>query len=382
MKFLKSRISFVIGLMVLASQVAAAPVAAVTAAKKVVAPPTVDVLAKMATRIKQYRTVQMTGRLVFKPIPKDDPGNFEIPVQSISSGELTRIWKVVQKAGGGFKNKPKAEKLNGVAVYHAKAPVYLKGLTDTLRLITPFVDTESLSTAEQAALIPTSKTLATAEVNLYIVKANFVPTRLVVSWSSKSKVKVKPTTAITFDFEAFLDRAGNSFTTKKQPAAIPSGNEAQQANPPNPASDTSLVLPVATSTPPRAVDISGQGGVASPVTEDTSTVAGRDAQRLKDLTAIRTALELYLVDQGAYPSGSAIILGSAGSDCLNSDGWARADDCPYPYMPQVPRDPGSGTYAYTVVDQGMAYKVDAELEGSALGLRGKIALSPIGIVAR
>lgn len=103
----------------------------------------------------------------------------------------------------------------------------------------------------------------------------------------------------------------------------------------------------------------------------------RDAKRLSDLKQVQTALELFYTDNNGYPT-STVSLGAAAAACLNSSGFTTAG-CANAYMPQVPADPGSGTYAYAATSS-QAYVITATLEGDAGGLTaGTITLTPSGI---
>lgn len=109
----------------------------------------------------------------------------------------------------------------------------------------------------------------------------------------------------------------------------------------------------------------------------SARVKARDSKRLADLKQLQTALELYYTDQNAYPSGSAVDLGTGSYACLNSAGFA-ATGCASPYMGQVPVDPKTGYYKYTSASS--SYTIDATLEGAVAGLSaGPIQLSPAGI---
>ncbi len=103
----------------------------------------------------------------------------------------------------------------------------------------------------------------------------------------------------------------------------------------------------------------------------------RDARRLSDLKQLQTALELYYTDQTAYPTGSAIELGTTNYACLNSAGFTTAA-CATPYMGQVPDDPLAGS-AYTYTGSTSTYSVTAALETTVNGLSGGVTLSPSGI---
>lgn len=113
----------------------------------------------------------------------------------------------------------------------------------------------------------------------------------------------------------------------------------------------------------------------------SARLKARDAKRLSDLKQIQTALELYYTDQNAYPAGSSVTLGVAGTDyvCLDSGGWENSGGCAAnPYMGLVPKDPGTGTYVYNMTSS--TYSVTATLEGQSSGLDpGVVTLSPSGI---
>ena len=104
----------------------------------------------------------------------------------------------------------------------------------------------------------------------------------------------------------------------------------------------------------------------------------RDARRLSDLKQLQTALELYYTDQTAYPSGSAIELGTTNYICLNATNGFTTTGCGSPYMGQVPDDPSPGS-AYTYTGSTSTYSVTATLETTVGGLSGGVTLSPSGI---
>ena len=100
----------------------------------------------------------------------------------------------------------------------------------------------------------------------------------------------------------------------------------------------------------------------------------RDSKRLADLKQLQTALELYYTDNNAYPPApSPRLLGDANNACLNASGFA-ATGCSSPYMGQVPTDPKSGNYTYTIVSS--SYNITATLEGTVNNLTGTVTLSP------
>lgn len=112
----------------------------------------------------------------------------------------------------------------------------------------------------------------------------------------------------------------------------------------------------------------------------SARVKARDSKRLSDLRQVQTALELYYVDKSSYPpipaGGTSLTLGTGSGACLNSDGW-QAIGCANPYMGQVPGDPSSNTYVYTVASS--SYSIAATLEGTVSGLSAGITVSPNGI---
>jgi general secretion pathway protein G len=110
----------------------------------------------------------------------------------------------------------------------------------------------------------------------------------------------------------------------------------------------------------------------------SARVKARDSKRVSDLKQVQTALELYYTDNNAYPAGNALLLGeAAGGLCLGSAGFG-ALGCANPYMGQVPKDPGSNHYTYTMANG--SYTVAATLEGTVNGMSAGITLSPAGII--
>ena len=114
----------------------------------------------------------------------------------------------------------------------------------------------------------------------------------------------------------------------------------------------------------------------------------RDAKRMSDLKQIQTALELYYTDQNGYPTGTAIVLGTAKTGgtatgnyaCLDHSGFHAANACTDAYMGSVPTDPNdSGSLVYTYTAVSTTYTVTASLEGQVNGLSGGIRLTPSGI---
>ncbi len=109
----------------------------------------------------------------------------------------------------------------------------------------------------------------------------------------------------------------------------------------------------------------------------------RDAKRVSDIKQIQTALELYFVDQNAYPvETAAITLGSTAYDTLSySNGFASAASGTT-YMGQVPSNPTpNGTaYQYSTDASGTGYTITFRLEGATGGLAsGAHTATPNGI---
>lgn len=114
--------------------------------------------------------------------------------------------------------------------------------------------------------------------------------------------------------------------------------------------------------------------------------SARDAQRIADVVAIRTALELYRSDHGVYPAGVA------NSGTAEWDAFAERMD---PYLPEVPHDPlnetrgrveetGAYNYSYRAVRSGTPdYELTFRLErpdGAPLAAQVNIALAADGTV--
>lgn len=110
----------------------------------------------------------------------------------------------------------------------------------------------------------------------------------------------------------------------------------------------------------------------------SARVKARDSKRLADLKQMQTALELYYTDNNAYPAAAgALALGSANYACLNAAGFTTTG-CTSPYMGQVPVDPKSGNYSYTLA--AGSYSITATLEGTVNNLGpGTVTLSPSGL---
>lgn len=76
----------------------------------------------------------------------------------------------------------------------------------------------------------------------------------------------------------------------------------------------------------------------------------RDGKRKADLENIRSALEIYRSDCGAYPTSGAFPFGTAFNDCHGNQDMAT-----------VPNDPSGGNYSY-VQSSSNSYSLCANLE--------------------
>jgi type II secretion system protein G len=105
-------------------------------------------------------------------------------------------------------------------------------------------------------------------------------------------------------------------------------------------------------------------------------IKARDAKRIQDLATIRTALELYYLDNGYYPIATGWVYSSNWSPGTG----LNLQSALAPYLPTMPVDPvnngiapwGSGgyTYAYGVGmhlagNQGQRYDLVAQFEDSS-----------------
>ncbi len=102
----------------------------------------------------------------------------------------------------------------------------------------------------------------------------------------------------------------------------------------------------------------------------------RDIERLSNLRDVQAHLELYFVNNNAYPVAPAPgkTLGAQDSSCLNNTGFAPTG-CADAIMTNIPQDPGGFTYVYSSAD-GTTYTISAELEGEIEGFRGRLQATP------
>ncbi|MEK7188919.1 MAG: prepilin-type N-terminal cleavage/methylation domain-containing protein [Patescibacteria group bacterium] len=109
----------------------------------------------------------------------------------------------------------------------------------------------------------------------------------------------------------------------------------------------------------------------------------RDAKRVSDIKQVQTALELYFVDNNAYPVGTGAVLGGASAQALSDAGFTASGGVTgTTFMGQVPSNPtpGGTNYAYTQTQSGVSYTVTFTLENQTGALaQGAHTASPSGI---
>ena len=112
----------------------------------------------------------------------------------------------------------------------------------------------------------------------------------------------------------------------------------------------------------------------------------RDAKRVSDIKQVQTALELYFADQNGYPSGVALVLGSASVQALSAGGFsASGSESGAIYMGQVPTNPTpaapeAASYTYDQTQAGVSYTIGFALESKTGGLDpGAHTATPSGI---
>lgn len=116
----------------------------------------------------------------------------------------------------------------------------------------------------------------------------------------------------------------------------------------------------------------------------SARLKARDAKRVADIKQTQSSLDLYATDKNGYPKrgataegGSALVLGSANAECLNSDnGFTTANCTGLVYMQNVPENPQPGGVAYAYDGQDCPagasvcndYTISFQLEGPTAGL--------------
>jgi len=124
------------------------------------------------------------------------------------------------------------------------------------------------------------------------------------------------------------------------------------------------------------VAIMGMLAALAVVSLNNARARARDARRISDIKQIQTALELYFLDNNAYPDGTDVHLGSAGdAACLSDTGFADECGTTVTYMGVVPLNPAPEddgdcpdvtAYVYTKDDNGISYSI-TYCVGSAIG---------------
>ncbi|RJQ25408.1 prepilin-type N-terminal cleavage/methylation domain-containing protein [Candidatus Parcubacteria bacterium] len=74
----------------------------------------------------------------------------------------------------------------------------------------------------------------------------------------------------------------------------------------------------------------------------TATTRGRDVQRKSDVKQIRTAIEVYRIDHGYYPS--TIYQGNCSQTSSLTDDTPPLNVTPVVYMQKIPCDPSGSNY--------------------------------------
>ncbi len=116
---------------------------------------------------------------------------------------------------------------------------------------------------------------------------------------------------------------------------------------------------------------------------DRSRTKALDTRRINDVFAIQKAVEIYFNEQGSYPEGSGLVMGSANATCFSITGFYGV--CPggeQVYMGVVPSNPGPGgaDYVYTRSASGVDYTLTFSLETEVGSLvEGSHTLSSTGV---
>lgn len=127
------------------------------------------------------------------------------------------------------------------------------------------------------------------------------------------------------------------------------------------------------------IAIIGLLSTLSVVALGSARAKSRDSKRLSDIKQVQTALELFYTDQGNYPAGTDIVLGTDVT-CLDASGFGT--DCTDAYMGLVPKDPqnsGSYFYFYNALEDRLSYTITAQLEKEINGIADTITATPSGI---
>lgn len=109
-------------------------------------------------------------------------------------------------------------------------------------------------------------------------------------------------------------------------------------------------------------------------------IKGRDVKRLSDMSKLRNALLIYQNENGIFPAGSDLVIGTGTScggdscDVISSQGGISEVGAEQGnvIMEQLPRNPfpGGSNYLYTQIDSGNGFNIDFTLEGPVEDLSG------------
>ena len=125
------------------------------------------------------------------------------------------------------------------------------------------------------------------------------------------------------------------------------------------------------------IAIIGLLATLSVVALNNARLKSRDAKRVSDIKQMQTALELFFVDQSAYPSQAtaALTLGAGNGLCLDQGGFdaactASASNVVYMgQVPAAPTPPTGASYTYDVNSTDTStYNISFGLEGPTGGL--------------
>lgn len=106
----------------------------------------------------------------------------------------------------------------------------------------------------------------------------------------------------------------------------------------------------------------------------------RDAKRVADVKQVQTSLELFFNDQGVYPAGTTITLGTTSAACLSSTNGFAATCAGTNYMVKLPSNPSpkndgpvgvcltTTEYVYTQDATGASYTIGYCLGGATGGV--------------
>lgn len=124
-----------------------------------------------------------------------------------------------------------------------------------------------------------------------------------------------------------------------------------------------------------AIIIIGILATLTTVVLNSSKQKGRDTKRVADVRAIHDALEMYVNDQGVYPSSIAI-----GQPLTAPDGTIYMNKIPFNPSP-YDTDCDVAEYEYTALDDNRSYSLQFCLEGTVNDIGpDKVIADPTGFI--